>query len=48
VTEKQQGLTIGLLNTTPELHGVQLGLLNHAGNNPPLLRWLPVVNLHLR
>jgi len=26
---------------------VQLGLLNYAGNNHGLARWLPIINLHL-
>jgi hypothetical protein len=29
-----------------ELHGVQIGLLNIAGNNPAALRVLPGLNLH--
>jgi hypothetical protein len=29
------------------LHGVQFGVLNYAGNNPLLLRLLPLLNLHL-
>jgi hypothetical protein len=40
------GLAIGLVNWAEELHGVQLGLINHASNNPPGLRWLPLVNAH--
>ena len=43
----QRGLTVGLLNRTRQLRGVQLGLLNEAENNPRLLRWLPLVNVHL-
>ena len=30
----QRGLSIGLFNYAETLHGVQLGLLNYAGNNP--------------
>jgi hypothetical protein len=41
------GLSIGLVNYTAELNGVQLGLFNYAGNNPRGLRLLPLVNLHL-
>jgi hypothetical protein len=41
------GLSIGLVNYTAELNGVQLGLFNYAGNNRRGLRLLPVVNLHL-
>jgi hypothetical protein len=43
---EQRGLAIGVVNTTPRLHGVQIGLLNHAGNNPSGLRWLPLLNAH--
>ena len=28
------------------LHGVQIGLLNYAGNNRDGLRWLPIANVH--
>lgn len=41
----QVGLAIGLVNWTDELRGVQLGLVNRAGNNPPPFRVLPVVNV---
>ncbi len=44
----QRGITIGLLNRARELHGVQIGLFNYAENNPPLFRYLPVLNLHLK
>ena len=47
VTLEQRGLTIGIYNRARELHGVQIGLLNYAGNNPPGLRWLPIINLNL-
>lgn len=47
VGERQSGVTIGLLNTARRLDGLQIGLLNHAGNNPPMLRWLPILNLHI-
>jgi hypothetical protein len=40
----QTGLTIGIYNTAQVLNGVQIGVINHAGNNPPGLRWLPIVN----
>lgn len=45
--ERHTGLAIGLVNYTRELRGVQLGLLNWAGNNPPWLRLLPIVNVHI-
>lgn len=40
----QRGLTIGVFNWASELRGVQIGLLNRADNNPPALRWLPLLN----
>lgn len=47
-TDKTRGLTIALLNNTRSLHGVQLGLINYAANNPKWLRLLPVINMHFR
>jgi hypothetical protein len=47
VVGSQRGLTIGLLNYASELHGVQLGVINIAGNNRGFGHVLPVVNLHL-
>lgn len=44
---RHSGLAIGLFNDSAELRGVQIGLLNHAANNPPPFRWLPILNLHL-
>jgi hypothetical protein len=43
---RQRGLTIGLLNLAEELHGVQLGLINIAYNNPSGRKVLPLVNWH--
>ena len=43
----QQGLTIGLFNFARVLNGVQLGVLNYAGNNPRGLRLLPGLNVNL-
>jgi len=45
--DRHTGLAIGLVNYTRNLHGVQLGLLNWAGNNRPWLRLLPLINIHL-
>jgi hypothetical protein len=42
----QRGITIGLFNTADELHGVQVGVLNHAANNSGPFRWLPLINAH--
>lgn len=41
------GLSIALINRTKELHGMQIGILNFAGNNRRGLRLLPVINIHL-
>ena len=38
------GLTIGIVNYTRQLQGVQLGLLNIARENPTGRRILPFVN----
>ncbi len=46
VQGKQEGFTLGVLNMARRLRGVQIGLLNHADDNPPWLRWLPLVNAH--
>ncbi|MBC8426172.1 hypothetical protein H8E07_18820 [bacterium] len=46
VEDSMTGLQIGLFNRTKNLHGVQIGLLNYAGNNPSGLKWLPGVNAH--
>lgn len=40
----QRGLTVGLFNMASELEGIQIGLLNYAGNKRKGLRWLPFVN----
>jgi len=45
--DKAFGVTIGLFNKVKELHGIQLGLINYAGNNPKFLRVIPVINMHL-
>ena len=46
VNDRFTGLSIGLINYSRQLRGVQLGLLNFAGNNPPWARLLPFVNAH--
>jgi hypothetical protein len=46
-SKKQIGISVSASNKTEELHGLQIGLLNYAGNNPRLLRWLPLINFHL-
>lgn len=46
--DKQKGVAFALVNSTSELHGFQFGLINHAGNNRPLFRWMPLINFNLR
>ena len=41
-----KGLTIGIFNRTQVLEGIQIGLLNYAGNNPAGVRWVPGINAH--
>lgn len=45
-SKEHNGLSIAFYNKTANLHGLQIGLLNYAGNNPKLLRWLPLINFH--
>ncbi len=47
-TKRMSGLSIALYNRTTELHGLQFGLLNYAGNNPKGFRILPFINMHLK
>ena len=44
----QKGVSISCYNRTEELHGFQFGLINYAGNNRKLFRWLPFINVHLK
>lgn len=48
VRGRQDGVTVGFINIAEELHGVQIGLLNYAGNNPDGLKLLPGFNAHFR
>lgn len=43
---EQRGLVIGIVNYAESLHGVQVGLVNWAGNNPSGLKLLPIANAH--
>jgi len=45
--ERFTGLSIGFVNYTAHLEGVQVGLVNYVGNNPRWLKLLPLVNVHL-
>lgn len=40
------GVTIGVVNKTTRIHGVQLGLINIVKDNPRGLRVLPLFNTH--
>jgi hypothetical protein len=46
VRGEQRGVTIGIYNRSRELHGLQLGVLNHAENARGIFRWLPIANFH--
>lgn len=46
-SQEHVGLAVGVVNWTDRLRGVQLGVLNRAGNNPHPFRVLPLVNLNL-
>lgn len=46
-SKESRGLSIALFNDARALHGVQIGLLNRAGNNPRWARWVPVLNVNL-
>lgn len=43
--QKFKGVSIGLINRTKSIEGVQIGLLNIVENNPKYLRVLPFLNL---
>ena len=47
VNERFTGLSVGLVNYSRQLKGVQIGVLNYAGNNPRWARLLPLVNANL-
>jgi hypothetical protein len=40
----QRGLTIGIVNYTWTLDGIQIGVINIARNNPSGRKVLPIVN----
>ena len=46
IYDRQEGLSIGLLNRATTLYGVQIGIVNIAENNPEGFRVLPFVNAH--
>ena len=46
ISNRQRGITIGLLNYATDLKGMQIGLLNIAENNPDGLKYLPFINAH--
>ncbi|MEQ8532496.1 MAG: hypothetical protein RIB86_11620, partial [Imperialibacter sp.] len=42
----QNGLSIGIVNTTHRLRGMQIGIINIVKDNPKGLRVLPIINAH--
>jgi hypothetical protein len=43
----QVGISVGLVNWTDRLSGLQIGILNRAGNNRHPFRILPLLNASL-
>jgi hypothetical protein len=41
------GLSIAVFNYAEELNGVQIGVLNIAGNNESGFQILPILNAHI-
>jgi hypothetical protein len=41
---EQTGLSLGIVNYSWQLNGVQIGLINYVRDNPPLLKILPLIN----
>lgn len=48
IADRMDGMFISGINLTHELHGVQLGWINYAGNNQRFLRWIPLMNMHIK
>ena len=46
--ECQRGVSISIFNKTKELHGFQFGLINYAGNNRKIFKWIPLINFNLK
>jgi hypothetical protein len=46
--DKVNGVSISGINKSEELHGFQFGLINYAGNNKPIFKWIPLVNFNLK
>lgn len=44
---RQTGISVGIVNMARELNGVQFGVINYVRENPPVLRILPILNIHL-
>jgi hypothetical protein len=45
----QKGVAISLFGNEAEiLHGIQFGLINYAGNNRKIFRWMPLCNFNFR
>lgn len=47
VSEIQNGISFALFNSTKNLKGIQIGIINHVANNPKGLKWLPLINFHI-
>ncbi len=45
-SKEHTGISIGAVNRTKKLNGIQFGFLNYAGNNPKAFRFLPLINMH--
>lgn len=46
--KKQSGVSVSLYNKAEVLHGIQFGLINYAGNNKKIFRWMPLFNFNFR
>lgn len=43
---KLNGVSVSMINKTKELNGVQFGLINYAGNNKSIFKWIPFFNFN--
>jgi hypothetical protein len=43
---RQTGLSVGILNYSWHLNGIQLGILNYVKDNPRFFKILPLINAH--
>lgn len=47
-SNEQNGFAVAAYNKSTNLHGFQFGLINYAGNNRKIFRWMPLINFNLR